>query len=203
MNIELFEYSIDNRYNEGVFMMLCRRGYLRLQKRWLFMISLIGMLALAACGGKPKTGVNEISYDELIKKLENEETFFLITTGASEENLNKTKGIESYDEALKKHGIGAYYVNLSEHDLDEVERLGINYLHSFMDNYGTDDQWDPERHGLIYVEKGGVVRLLGDISFSDKFNATRTEENLRKETHRSVKETLQKLDEYGFEYETE
>lgn len=158
------------------------------------------VLLLSACG-KEADGVNEISYKKLIKKLDNRESFFLITTDAPKELLKETEGIESYDKALKDYGISAYYVNLSDFSDVEIDELEEKYAHA------SKGRWFVRDSGLVYVENGGVLDLVSGITFGEGFHESLVKvpgdssPYTQREANDSVKKTLKMLDKHGVEYE--
>lgn len=124
------------------------------------------MVVLTACGQEgAKSGTVEIlEYDELIKKLDNEESFFLFTSDASVDDLEKTNLINMLGDNLKEHDQGAYLVSLdgvdyseleSDYDKDVGEVYYSEYAHPKQESAGG--FWVPRTNGLSYVEGGKVI----------------------------------------------
>lgn len=124
------------------------------------------MVVLTACGQEgAKSGTVEVlEYDELIKKLDNEESFFLFTSDAGVGDLEKSNLVNMLGENLKEHDEGAYLVSLdgvdyseleSDYDKDEGEVYYSEYAHPKQESAGG--YWIPSMDGLSYVENGKVV----------------------------------------------
>lgn len=148
------------------------------KKLTLLFTLMMGLLLLVACSSddgsssgaakspkKAKEGLNTISYEQLMKKLEDRDTFYLVTLDAKPE-LIKEKNVESdFDEELKKRGMKTFYVNL--YDVDEEKKTSLNkdYLHSVMTTNGI--TWDVSEDGFVYVENGRVINLGAAHSFHE------------------------------------
>src|SRR5699024_6891224 len=60
----------------------------------VMLLSLI--LIMTACGSKAEIGMNEINLKELEKKLDNEESFLLVTFSASEDEVEESELVEEH-----------------------------------------------------------------------------------------------------------
>lgn len=108
------------------------------------------LLVIAGCG-KPEEGMNELTLKQLEEKLNNQETFLLLTYAADEEDVKETKMIEAFNDSLKRAGLTGFYVNLKGENEKVIQTLGEKYTHP------KSSKWDPLDTGLILVDKGGVV----------------------------------------------
>ncbi len=120
-------------------------------KKGLFVVLVIMLgLFLGACGNsndgdkandaKEETNKNglkpgeikTLTYDELIEKLDNEESFFLLPLEVKEDVFEES-GVKGYfSESLKEHGFGAYYVYLTREEDDEELREYTHRKYSWM-----------------------------------------------------------------------
>lgn len=143
------------------------------QKLVLLLGALFLIGILSACGSESASSgkVEEINYDDLIEKLDNEESFLLITTDATGEQFEESGAKELFEEHLSEHGVGAYFVSLNEYDMydEEFEALTGDYdsekdevvpspyAHDIQEDVGG--WWRPEMDGLIYVDSGQVISV--------------------------------------------
>src|SRR5699024_10238547 len=72
---------------------------------------LLLILIMTACGSKAEIGMNEINLKELEKKLDNEESFLLVTFSASEDEVEESEVVEAFDQAFYEKEKTAFYVN--------------------------------------------------------------------------------------------
>src|SRR5699024_1395110 len=116
-----------------------------MKKRWWFSLILLSFLpVLSACGNKAEVGMNEINLEDLEKKLDNDESFLLVTFSASEEDVEKSELVKAFDKSLKKDEQTAFYVNFDGESQDTLDQLGEKYTPS--DYKG--DVWEPKDDGL-------------------------------------------------------
>src|SRR5699024_4389583 len=84
------------------------------------------LLVLSACGNKAAVGMNEISLKDLEKKLDNDESFLLVTFSASEEDVEKSELVEAFDDAFTEKDETAFYVNFDGESQETLDQLGEN-----------------------------------------------------------------------------
>lgn len=126
-----------------------------MKKRWWFSLILLSfLLILSACGNKAEVGMNEISLKELEEKLDNDESFLLVTFSASEEDVENSELVEAFDKSLNKKEQTAFYVNLDGESQETLGQLGEKHTPS--DYKG--DVWEPKDDGLVLIENGGVMK---------------------------------------------
>lgn len=101
----------------------------------LMFISVLFVLSACGDGGdaandntekaanKPEVGLNEITLDELIEKKNNNEAFYVLLYEASQKNVEQTKLLEAYDEALKQNDITAFYLNIKDKNEETLSSL--------------------------------------------------------------------------------
>ncbi|MBS4203664.1 hypothetical protein [Lederbergia citrea] len=125
-------------------------------KRILFPFGavLVILLVVAGCG-KPEEGMNELSLKQLEMKLDNHETFLLLTFAADENAVSKTDYIKAYDDSLKRGGLTGYYFNFEGESKEAVDEFGKKYTHP------KSKGWNPITDGLGIVDKGGVIDEYG------------------------------------------
>ena len=118
----------------------------------VMLLSLI--LIMTACGSKADVGMNEINLKELEKKLDNEESFLLVTFTASEEDVENSELVEAFDKAFNEKEETAFYVNVDGESQETLDELGEE--HSPEDYDG--DTWEPKDDGLVLIQDGGVMK---------------------------------------------
>src|SRR5690625_318088 len=130
-------------------------------KRILAITSILALvLVISACGSKEaEVGLNELSLKELEEKLDNNESFLLITFAIDEEGLEQTKALEAFDSTLSRSGMVGFYTNLIDETDETIEELGENYKHA------KSNSWDPAEDGLRLVENGGIIDDHGEVLF--------------------------------------
>lgn len=122
-------------------------------------IGLIGIMALSlililsACGSKAEIGMNEIDLKELEKKLDDEESFLLVTFSASEENVEKSELVKAFDDGFTEKEKTAFYVNLDGESQEKLDQLGREHSPDEYDG----DTWEPLDDGLVLIQNGGVM----------------------------------------------
>jgi len=136
-----------------------------IRKRTLFTLILITvLLVLSACGGtdsaaednsdeateSPKTGLNEITLDDMITKKDNNEAFYVLIYDAQREYVKNTKLLEAYDKALKDKDMTAFHVNLNT--LDDEQKQKID---------GISEEYSNRTSGHNPFEDGGMAVVHG------------------------------------------
>src|SRR5699024_10392907 len=111
------------------------------------------LLVLSACGNKAAVGMNEISLKDLEKKLDNDESFLLVTFSASEEDVEKSELVEAFDDAFTEKDETAFYVNFDGESQETLDQLGGKYTPYEYKG----DVWEPKDDGLVLIEDGGVM----------------------------------------------
>src|SRR5699024_8012851 len=126
-----------------------------MRKRWWVSLMLVSLLlVLRACGNEAEVGMNEMTLKELEERLDNEESFLLVTFSANEEDVKKSELVEAFDKSLNKKEQTAFYVNLDGESDETLNQLGEKYTPS--DYKG--DVWEPKDDGLVLIENGGVMK---------------------------------------------
>lgn len=116
------------------------------------LLSLI--LVMTACGSKADIGMNEIDLKELEKKLANKESFLLVTFSASEDEVEKSELVETFDQAFNEKEETAFYVNVDGENQKDLDQLGEEHSPPEYDG----DTWEPEDDGLVLIQDGGVMK---------------------------------------------
>jgi len=109
---------------------------------------------MTACGSKAEIGMNEINLKELEKKLDNEESFLLVTFSASEEEVEESELVEAFDQAFKEKEKMAFYVNVDGESEEALNQLGEEPSPPEYDG----DTWEPKDDGLVLIQDGGVMK---------------------------------------------
>lgn len=171
----------------------------------LVLLALTLTLILAACSSSSasKKGINEISHKDLLKKLDNNETFWLITLDADPKLVEESGVLESFETNLKKSGIeSALYLNVYDLSEDEKDSLSDKYSHLSMTNQNSSWKWKFDKGGLVYVSNGSVFQsgasdgTLYDFQFEEN-----DIEKLNKEIETNVANTLNGLEEWNIDFE--
>lgn len=118
----------------------------------VMLLSLI--LIMTACGSKAEIGMNEINLKELEKKLDNEESFLLVTFSASEDEVEESKLVEAFDQAFDEKEKTAFYVNVEGESQKTLDQLGEEHSPPEYDG----DTWEPKDDGLVLIQDGGVMK---------------------------------------------
>lgn len=193
---------------------------------FVVMVVLLGLL-LGACGKSDDGNIKEndsakkgtknglepgeivtLSYDELIDKLDNKESFFLLPLEVEEDVFIESGVKEYFANSLKEHGFGAYYIYLTREEDDEELR---NYTH---EKYALDEgmkEWVPVIEGFVYVDNGGVISAyksqqygVGDDSLKAEAELGRNEiKSLLDEYDPRVEEKIKKIVDYRISKFTE
>lgn len=174
-----------------------------LKKRSVFLFSLLIALLLVVTGcGTPKTevGMNELTLEQLEKKLDNHETFLLLTFAEKDEYVKKTKFIEAWDDSFTRAGLTGFYVNLQDQDEKTIKELERKYKHP------KSDEWDAVEDGLVLVENGGIQtdaggagKVRGLIEGRAHENQSFLEEDEIKRLDRGVSHALEYIQYYKIE----
>src|SRR5690625_7370360 len=98
--------------------------------------------------------MKEINLKELEKKLDNEESFLLVTCSASEEEVEKSELVEAFDQALGEQEEAAFYVNVDGESQEALDQLGEEHSPPEYDG----DTWEPKDDGLVLIKDGGVMK---------------------------------------------
>ena len=148
----------------------------------MIILALIFVVVLSACGSSNENddssssseketkreafsgNVKKIEYEDLIEKLDNEESFFLITMETTDEAFVDSGLAKAFDNALDKHGYEAYYLgfetmdeapsDIKEKHVERNKKLK-EYTH---DATGLDD-WYPRYSGFVYADEGKVMSV--------------------------------------------
>ncbi|MFD1707557.1 hypothetical protein ACFSCZ_12565 [Siminovitchia sediminis] len=122
-------------------------------KRTLFPFGavLAVLLVMAGCG-KPEEGMNELTLKQLEEKLDNQETFLLLTFAADEKDVKDTKLIEAFDDSLKQEGLTGFYVNLKGEDEQKLIEWGREHTHP-----QAEIDWEPVDDGLVLINNGSKI----------------------------------------------
>lgn len=169
-----------------------------MKKRSVFLFSLLAMLLLVVTGcGTPKAevGMNELTLEQLEKKLDNHETFLLLTFAADEQDVKDVKLIEAFDDSLKRAGLTGFYVNLQGEDEKTIKELEQKYKHP------KSDEWNPLESGMILVENGGAIRDYNVYISEDYIKSTRKQNAIfeEKEIDRELRGILEYINYYKIE----
>jgi len=136
----------------------------------LLVVLVVGMLS--ACGSSSAVGglksgeIIEISYDELIEKLDNEETFLLLPTSYSYEDFVDSGLSQEIEKRLEDYGVGIYYTQTYFPEKNEDRDDGLDkYLHPENEKYDGISVWIASGDGLVYVNEGKVITLTSYYDF--------------------------------------
>lgn len=154
---------------------------MRHYKKLSMLIALIAVILLGACGSSEEEttesvafngNLQKIEYDDLIDKLDNGESFFLLTLETTDEAFIDSGLEKAFDQALGEHGIEAYYYGIetmdeNEEDREEhAERFRTLSDYSRFEEFDSEDgePWYPLTSGLAYSDNGEVV--VEEIAYS-------------------------------------
>ncbi|WP_245183629.1 hypothetical protein [Lentibacillus salicampi] len=179
------------------------------KRRLLTLILLSVLLVLSACGGtdsaaednsdeateSPKTGLNEITLEDVMAKKDNSEAFYVLIYDAKKEYIKSTKLLEAYDEAFKKEDMTVFHLNIRDANEQTVSRLDEEY------ESHSGSSHNPFMYGEIavvhegkisspfdyYGESWNLNRLIGEVgSESDTF----FDDNRNKTIKKSIQYSL-------------
>lgn len=146
---------------------------------------------------KPEIGLNKISLNEMIKKKNNNESFYLFVYDAPKKVVNQTKLLEAYNKALQEKKVKAFSLNI--HGLSHENEQTIKRLNdSYKDQHRGHNPF--ENGGIVVVHHGkidsafaysGERRFLGvAIEQKSKKNRTFLEDGAYKEIKKGVQHNL-------------
>ena len=122
-----------------------------MKKLYLITLLIISSFFMSACS---KNGYKELSYKELIKKIENKDNFVLTLEAASCINCEIFKG--TMTEITSKYKITTYYIDLDK--LNEEEEKELRTLFSYT---GT-----PTTVNIVEgMEKNSLSRIIGSSDY--------------------------------------
>lgn len=132
----------------------------------VFVIGILSACGKTSVGGLKAGEIKEISYDELIEKLDNKETFLLLTDDYEYKEYIDVGLSEVIKDRLKEHGLGVYYARsyLKREDEEKYEELA-GYVHPENNIYDETELWSPTSDGLVYVREGKVITLTSYYDF--------------------------------------
>ncbi|QKY71345.1 hypothetical protein Len3610_18910 [Lentibacillus sp. CBA3610] len=186
-----------------------------IRKRTLFSLILISvLLVLSACGGSdsaaednsdeatesPKTGLNEITLDDMITKKDNNEAFYVLIYDAQQDYVKNTKLLEAYDKALKDEDMTAYYINID--NLNDEQKQQINTFSEEYESHSGSSHSPFEDGGLTVVHDGQINSAFDYLGEAWLLNTTIDETNTKNSTfldddlYSDVKEGIQKNVDY-------
>src|SRR5699024_12262950 len=100
-----------------------------MKKNGLIGVMLLSLIfTMSACGSKADIGINEIDLKELEKKLDNEESFLLVTFSANEEEVEKSGLVEAFDQAFNEKEETEIYLIVYEVSKEKLDQLGDKYI---------------------------------------------------------------------------
>src|SRR5699024_3558526 len=162
-------------------------------------------LVLSACGGSdsaaedttesPKTGLNEITLDDMITKKDNNEAFYVLIYDAKKEYVKNTKLLEAYDKDLKDKDMKAFHVNLNTHD-DEQKQKVDSLIEEYESHSGSSHS-PFEDGGFAVVHDGQINSVFEYVGKAWLLNTTIDEANTENSTfldddlYSDVKEGIQ------------
>lgn len=172
------------------------------KKRGIGLILLALTLFLAACGSGSvsKKGINEISHKDLLKQLDNNETFWLITLDADPKLVKDSGILDEFKKQIARKGIeGAAYLNTYDLTEEEKTELGEEYSYSRYNDWYND--WDYERGGLVLVSNGSMIQTpYTEASFYDTDFAEKRYEDLFEIIELNIKDLFEDLDTFDIDY---
>src|SRR5699024_4606953 len=118
----------------------------------VMLLSLI--LIMTACGSKAEIGMNEINLKELEKKLDNEESFLLVTFSASEDEVEESELVEAFDQAFDEKEKTAFYVNVEGESQKTLDQLGEEHSPPEYDG----DTWEPKDECIVLIQDGDKMK---------------------------------------------
>lgn len=139
----------------------------------VFVIGILSACGKTSIGGLKAGEIKEISYEELIEKLDNKETFLLLSDHYEYDEYIDAGLSEVIKERLEEQGVGVYYARsyLKKEDEGKYEELA-SYVHPENEIYDGVDFWRPASDGLVYVDEGRIVTLTSSQIFIENSNAT-------------------------------
>lgn len=172
-----------------------------MRKVFMLVVGIMSILMLVGCSSdsSPKVGtVKEISFEKLLKKFDERETFWLISLDAEPELIQKKQVIEDFERELKRQGLSAYYINIKELTDQEKDSLNKDYSHFEMGANGK-SVWESRDDGLVYVKDGGIINFSDGVSFSD--TVIERYDSMEKNIREKVEVQLKRISERGIEME--
>lgn len=168
-------------------------------KNLKFYIIPLVLLLLTACSSTVmgKKGVNEISYQDLLNSLDNNESFWLITIDSSPELVDEIGLTKKFEKELARKGIqSAVYLNT--YDLSESEK---GFLSEEYVNIVADGIWDFDVGGLVNVSHGSVYQATTGGSFLSSIFKEQLHEELEDEIKENISVLFEELNYLEIDYE--
>ena len=113
-------------------------------------------------------GLNKISFEELIEKLDNKESFWLVTIDYLDEDMKEIGELvnleSNFDEELKNNDMGAYYVDFYEYKekhgdyLISNDEMNERYRHKAYEGYLSHyaNKENRENANMFFVTNYGI-----------------------------------------------
>lgn len=155
-------------------------------------LMIVLVMILGACGSADGKGdqpaskkeskafqgnLKKIEYDDLVEKLDNKESFFLVTLETTDDAFVESGLEKAFDKALGNNGIEAYYLGFETMDdvSDEVKEKHLERSHKLKE-YTHDeiweddgaDAWFPRTSTLVYSDKGKVMTAEHEQTMDDE-----------------------------------
>src|SRR5699024_1216479 len=136
-----------------------------MKMRTIWFISLfciMFLLILTSCNNNVNPGMNEISLNNLAKKIGEEKSFLLVTFAADEEDVEESELVEAFEEVLANKDKVALFVNLGEDAKDEevLNQLKIEGSPS----ESSEEAWQPTKDGFVLIHEGEMVKKSSTTS---------------------------------------
>lgn len=179
----------------------------------IFSFILLAMsLLLAACSESDNSGtmaskksnkqgnIYETDYNELLKLLDNNETFWLITLDADPKFVNESGILDEFNKQVGRMGIDSISY-LNTYDMSETEKVELSEEYSYSRYNDWYKEWDYEQGGLMLVSNGSIIQTpYKESTFYDSDFAEGEFDELLDLVEVNIRDLFEDLDAFGIEY---
>src|SRR5699024_460631 len=132
-------------------------GLILLRTIWLIsLLCITFLLILSSCHNDTTIGMNEISLNKLEDKIEEDQSFLLVTFSADEKDVQESDLVEALEEVFAHNDKVAFFIsaNKDAHDEETLNQLGKEHTSTS----DTEKPWQPMKNGIVLIHHGEVIK---------------------------------------------